>query len=61
MNCSVDSDGDGIKDNDADLVGSIVDYEFLEQVNSKSRQSLGMKKYSDQAVKAWLSRWIHPT
>jgi LPXTG-motif cell wall-anchored protein len=28
IDCSVDSDGDGIKDNDADLVGSIVDYEF---------------------------------
>ena len=28
VDCSVDSDGDGIKDNDADLVGSIVDYEF---------------------------------
>ena len=28
VDCSVDSDGDGIKDNDADLVGTIVDYEF---------------------------------
>ncbi len=28
VDCSVDSDGDGIKDNDADLVGSIVEYEF---------------------------------
>ena len=28
VDCSVDSDGDGVKDNDADLVGSIVDYEF---------------------------------
>ena len=28
IDCSVDSDGDGIKDNDADLVGSIVEYEF---------------------------------
>jgi len=28
VDCSVDSDGDGIKDNDADLVGTLVDYEF---------------------------------
>ena len=28
VDCSVDSDGDGIKDNDADLVGSIVEYKF---------------------------------
>lgn len=28
VDCSVDSDGDGIKDNDADLVGTIVEYEF---------------------------------
>ena len=28
VDCSVDSDGDGIKDNDADLVGSSVTYEF---------------------------------
>ena len=28
VDCSIDSDGDGIKDNDADLVGSIVKYSF---------------------------------
>ncbi len=28
IDCSKDSDGDGIKDNDADLVGSIVQYKF---------------------------------
>lgn len=28
VDCSVDSDGDGIKDNDADLVGSIVEHKF---------------------------------
>lgn len=28
VDCSVDSDGDGIKDNDADIVGSVVEYEF---------------------------------
>lgn len=28
VDCSVDSDGDGIKDNDADLVGTVVEYEF---------------------------------
>ena len=28
IDCSVDSDGDGIKDNDADLVGSKVEYKF---------------------------------
>ena len=28
VDCSVDSDGDGIVDNDADLVGSVVEYEF---------------------------------
>lgn len=28
VDCSVDSDGDGIVDNDADLVGSVVQYEF---------------------------------
>ena len=28
VDCSVDSDGDGIKDNDADLIGSKVTYEF---------------------------------
>jgi hypothetical protein len=28
VDCSVDSDGDGIKDNDADLFGPIVEYEF---------------------------------
>ena len=28
VDCSVDSDGDGIKDNDADLIGSTVTYEF---------------------------------
>ena len=28
VDCSIDSDGDGIKDNDADLVGSVVEYEF---------------------------------
>jgi hypothetical protein len=28
VDCSVDSDGDGIKDNDADLVGAVVEYEF---------------------------------
>ena len=52
VDCSVDSDGDGIKDNDADLVGTIVEYEFPRLVNSKLRQLLGMKKYSDQVVKA---------
>ena len=28
IDCSVDSDGDGIADNDADLVGPVVEYEF---------------------------------
>lgn len=28
VDCSTDSDGDGIKDNDADLVGSTVEYKF---------------------------------
>tara|TARA_B100000123_G_C25645982_1_gene391005 strand:- start:30 stop:899 length:870 start_codon:yes stop_codon:yes gene_type:complete len=28
VDCSVDNDGDGIKDNDADYVGPIVEYEF---------------------------------
>ena len=28
VDCSVDSDGDGIKDNDADIVGSKVEYKF---------------------------------
>ncbi len=28
VDCSVDSDGDGIKDNDADLIGSVVEYSF---------------------------------
>ena len=28
VDCSVDSDGDGIKVNDADLVGTVVEYEF---------------------------------
>lgn len=28
VDCSVDSDGDGIVDNDADLVGAVVEYEF---------------------------------
>ena len=28
MDCSIDSDGDGIKDNDEDLSGTIVDYKF---------------------------------
>ena len=28
IDCSVDSDGDGIKDNDADLIGSKVEYKF---------------------------------
>ena len=28
VDCSVDSDGEGIKDNDADLVGSVVEYKF---------------------------------
>lgn len=28
LDCSVDSDGDGIKDNDADMAGVVVEYEF---------------------------------
>ena len=53
VDCSVDSDGDGIKDNDADLIGSTVTYEFPRAGKFTVKAIAWMKRSQIQVAKLW--------